>query len=136
MLAANTSYKLIPWWLADLDYESDACITMGDSAWPDTAMAMECLNEPFQVHRYTHVSLPVPWVNGSRVAIVNDPEFFTTNRHESLPAIELRIGEVWYTLAPRTSVVVEFPSAGWHAVLCRFHRGSYLSENTVFVEVR
>lgn len=135
-IAANADLRLIPLLLADLDYESHVCDFRTDSASAASATPPACLYDPFLVKRYTHVGLPVARVNSSRVALVYDPEFLTTNRKEALPTVELRIDGKWHTLAPKESLVTDLPAAGVHAIVCRFKRGSYTFENTVLVEVR
>lgn len=132
-LAASYNYRLVPLVMADIDYESEPCLITDDL---DSNAVNECAQAPYVPMRYTHVSLPVAAFNGSRVVIVNDPVFFTTNRQDGLPSIDLRVDGVWHTLAPRTAWIADFPWAGKHTIVCRFQRGNYKTENTIVVEVR
>lgn len=127
-IAADANHYLIPLLIADVDYEAEACDEMADT--------LSCQTLPLVADRYSHVALPIASVTGSKIAFVYDPQFVVTNRSESLPTIEVYTGESWILIEPKTTKVVEFLQAGVNTIRLKMHRGSYVKENVILVEVK
>lgn len=123
VLAAAYGMKTFPLLVTNLDYGYTVC--------QDTL----CKNTVIEPHHLLMASLPSSYSKGSKISIVYDPYFVATTEN-TLPKIEVCLYGKCQALAPKSSVDLEFNSAGVQKLVIKLDYGTTHIQQTLSLEVK
>lgn len=123
VLAAAYGMKTLPLLVTNLDYGYKIC--------QDTL----CKNTTIEPHHLLMAGLPSSYSKGSKISIVYDPYFVATTEN-TLPKIEVCLYGKCQALAPKSSVDLEFNSAGVQKLVIKLDYGTTHIQQTLSMEVK
>lgn len=122
-LAAAYGMKTFPLLVANLDYGYKVC--------QDTS----CKNTAIEPHHLLMAGLPSSYSKGSRISLAYDPYFVATTE-SALPKIEVCLYGKCQELPPKSSIDLEFNSAGVQKIAVKLDYGTTHIQQTLSLEVK
>ncbi|MCF0216332.1 MAG: hypothetical protein HUK21_07660 [Fibrobacteraceae bacterium] len=120
---ASTNYREVPLLVADLDYDYEVC--------NDTL----CREKTLAAGNLLQAGLPTSYVKGSRIKIHYDPHYVVGTQRE-MPSVEICVSGQCSLVAPKSTSLIEFESAGIQKMEVKLRRGSKTVQQKIYVEVR
>lgn len=123
IIAAESENRTIPLLVADIDY---AVKYFSDSTLTSTTL---------KNYHLLLSGFPTGEVSGSKISIVYDPYFAVTTR-TTLPEVEICVNSKCEKIAPKSTIPIEFESAGVQDIIVKMHSDEVDTRQTLKLEVK